>query len=120
MYVAVLSSDKNRAERLGDTILDVCLSNGCYSTFLSFTADESFLKELEQKEFSTVVLSAEGDSHIELAKDIFKRRPEIKLILLGSDRDAVEGYALGAHYCAGHQPEEEDFKRIADIIFSMA
>lgn len=120
MYVAVLSSDKLRAKRLGDKILDTCLSNGCYSTFIHFTADKSFLKELEKLDVGTVVLTADSHEELKLAKTITELKPKVKLILLGSDSVAVEGYSLSAHYCAAAEPQQEDLKRIADVIFPVA
>lgn len=120
MYVAVLSSDKMRAKRIGERILDTCLSNGCYSTFMAFIADRGFLDEMEKRAFSTVVITADGVSELVLAKTISEKKPNIKIILLGSDRAAVEGYALKAHYCAGTEPEQADLQRIADIIFPVA
>jgi len=120
MYVAIVSSDKARAERLGERILDTCLSNGCYSTFMNFTADHGFLDELDKREFSTVVLTADGAKELMLAKSISDKKPNVKLILLGSDKAAVEGYSVNAHYCADAEPAHEDICRIADIIFPVA
>ncbi len=119
MYVAVLSSDRQRAKRLSDEILDICLNNGCYSTFLSFTADDGFLKELEQREFNTVVITIDNALALQLARQVADRQPGAKLVLLGSDRTAVEGYALNAHYCSVAQPQKEDLERIVRIIFPL-
>ncbi len=120
MYVAIVSSDKTRAQRLGERILDTCLNNGCYSTFMNFTADHGFLEELDRREFSTVILTADGVAELMLAKSISDKKPKVKLILLGSDKTAVEGYSVNAHYCAEAEPEQEDICRIADIIFPVA
>jgi len=119
MYVAVLSSDQQRAKRLGDEILDICLNNGCYSTFLSFAADDGFLKELEQREFNTVVITADNATALQMARKVADKQPNAKLVLLGSDRTAVEGYALNAHYCSVTQPQKEDLERIVEIIFPL-
>ncbi len=120
MYVAVLSSDKLRAKRLGDKILDTCLSNGCYSTFIHFAADASFLSEMEKLDVGTVILTADSPKELELARLIVSKKPNVKLILLGSDSIAVEGYSLSAHYCAASEPMQEDLMRIADVIFPVA
>ncbi len=120
MFVAVLSSDKNRAKRLGQKILETCLSNGCYSTFMDFIADRGFLEELERRDFSTVVITADSETELKLAKSITNKKPKVKLILLGSDKTAIEGYALNAHYCADNEPNHEDLRRIADVIFPVA
>ncbi len=117
MYVAVLAFDKMRAQQIGEKILDTCLSNGCYSTFLSFRADREFLDELERREFNTVVITAYGNEELKLAKSILSKQPQAKLVLLGSDTAAVEGYSLKAHYCSKHDPETEDLERIAKVIF---
>lgn len=117
MYVAVLSSDKARAQQIGEKILDTCLSNGCYSTFLSFVADHGFLDELERREFNTVVITADSHDELQLARNILSKQPQTKLVLLGSDTTAIEGYSLNAHYCARPEPEYEELRRIANIIF---
>ena len=117
MFVAVLSSDRNRARRLGQKILEICLSNGCYSTFMDFSADHGFLEEMERREFSTVVLTADSEEELKLARSIADKKPKVKLILLGSDKTAIEGYTLNAHYCAENEPNHEDLRRIADVIF---
>ncbi len=117
MYIAILSSDKTRAQMLGERILDTCLSNGCYSTFMNFTADHGFLDELDRREFSTVILTADGVAELMLAKSIADKKPKVKLILLGSDKTAAEGYSVNAHYCVGAEPGHEDLQRIAEIIF---
>ncbi len=117
MYVAIVSSDKARAQQLGERILDNCLSNGCYSTFMNFTADHGFLDEMDRREFSTVILTADGVQELMLAKSISDKKPKVKLILLGSDKTAVEGYLVNAHYCADAEPDHKDICRIAEIIF---
>ncbi len=117
MYIAVLSSNRERADRLGDRILRHCLQKGCYSTFLSFTADERFLEELTRREFSTVILTADSREELLLAEAIGVRSPRTRLVLLGTDRAAVEGYALDACYCAGAEPEEAELDSIFTVLF---
>ncbi|MBQ8752852.1 MAG: hypothetical protein IJZ13_07090 [Clostridia bacterium] len=117
MYIAVLSSNRERADRLGDRILRHCLQKGCYSTFLSYTADDRFLEELTRREFSTVVLTADGREELLLAEAICARSPRIKLVLLGTNKAAVEGYALDVSYCAGAEPGETELDSIATVIF---
>ena len=117
MFVAVLSSDQEQAKRLGDRILEACLNKGCYSTFLCFRADESFVEELERREFNTVVITANGPHELLLAKLISERQPEAKLVLLGTDKTAVEGYTLNVHYCADTEPGEADLECITTVIF---
>lgn len=117
MYVAVLASSPTRATATRDRLLDLSLENGCYSTFLSYPAGEEFLAELERKDIGTVVLHTEAPRHLLLAESIIKRKPEVKLILLGSDEVAAQGYSLQARYCAGHDPDNSDLKQIVDIIF---
>lgn len=117
MYIAVLSADQRRAKQLGEQILDTCMQNGCYSTFLSYPANHEFLRELDRRQFNTVVITADSADELYLAHSISKRKPGIKLILLGDQQTAVEGYCLNADYCAKAQPQREDLKRIARIIF---
>lgn len=117
MYIAVLSADQRRAKRLGDQILDACMQNGCYSTFLSYSANTEFLRELDRRQFNTVVITADSADELQLAHTISQRQPGIKLILLGDQQTAVEGYSLNADYCAKAEPQHEELKHIARIIF---
>ena len=117
MYVAIVSSDEKRAKQLGDDILDICLSRGCYSTFLSYTADDDFEKVLDERDFNTVIVTAAGETERRIAKMVADKKPQVKLILLGSAETAVEGYALNADYCSSAVPLEEDMRRIVEIIF---
>ncbi len=117
MYVAIVSSDEKRAKRLSDDILDICLSRGCYSTFLSYTADDGFERALDEMEFNTVIVTADGYAERHIAKMVADKKPQAKLILLGSAEAAVEGYTLNADYCSAAEPQEEDMRRIVEIIF---
>ena len=93
------------------------MSRGCYSTFLCFPADGRFLDELSRREFSTVVLTTDSPDELTLAKAITQRQPEVKLVLLGTDEAAVEGYSLNAHYCARSEPCAADLEYISAVIF---
>lgn len=93
------------------------MSRGCYSTFLCFPADSRFLDELSRREFSTVVLATDSPDELTLAKAITQRQPEVKLVLLGTDEAAVEGYSLNAHYCAQSEPCAADLEYISTVIF---
>lgn len=117
MYVAIVSPDRSHARRLGDDILDACLSSGCYSTFLDYAADDDFLNELREREFGTVVIAVNGENEWRVARAVASSQPQAKLILLGSDEAAVKGYTLNADYCLSAEPKEEELKQIVQIIF---
>lgn len=117
MYVAVVSPDKSHARRLGDDILDACLKNGCYSTFLDFAADDGFLGELREREFGTVIIAVNSENDWRIAEAVAASQPQAKLILLGSDEAAVKGYTLNAAFCLPAKPKEDELKQIVQIIF---
>ena len=117
MYGAIVPSDEKRAKQLGDNILDICMSRGCYSTFLCYTADEDFERALDEREFNTVIITATDEAERRTAKMVADKKPKVKLILLGSAEMAVEGYTLHADYCSAADPQEEDMRRIVEIIF---
>ncbi len=117
MYVAIVSPDKTHARRLGDDILDACLRNGCYSTFLDYAADDGFLSELREREFGTVVIAVNSENEWRIAEAVAASQPQAKLILLGSDEAAVKGYTLNAAICLPAKPQEDELKQIVQIIF---
>ncbi len=117
MYVAVVSPDKSHARRLGDDILDTCLRNGCYSTFLDYAADDEFLNALREREFGTVIIAVNGENEWRIAETVAASQPQAKLILLGSDEAAVKGYTLNADYCLSAKPKEDELTQIVQIIF---
>lgn len=117
MFVAVVSPDRSHARQLGDDILDMCLRNGCYSTFLDFAADDEFLSELREREFGTVILVVNSENEWRIAEAVVAAQPQAKLILLGSDEAAVKGYAFNADFCSSPKPKEAELKQIVEIIF---
>ncbi len=117
MYVAIVSPDKSHAKQLGDEILDACLRDGCYSTFLDYAADDRFLGELCEREFGTVILAVNGENEWRIAEAVAASQPQAKLILLGSDEAAVKGYTLNADFCLSAKPNEDELTQIVQIIF---
>ncbi len=117
MYVAIVSPDRSHAKQLGDDILDACLRNGCYSTFLDYAADDGFLNALREREFGTVIVAVSGENEWRIAEAVTASQPQAKLILLGSDEAAVKGYTLNADYCLSAKPKEDELTQIVQIIF---
>ena len=117
MYVAIVSPDRRHARRLGDDILDACLSNGCYSTFLDYAADDGFLSALHEREFGTVIIAMGSENEWRIAETVVAVQPQAKLILLGSDEAAVKGYALNADFCLPAKPNQDELMQIVQIIF---
>ena len=117
MYVAIVSPDRSHAKQLGDDILDACLRNGCYSTFLDYAADDGFLNALREREFGTVIVAVSGENEWRIAEAVTASQPQAKLILLGSDEAAVKGYTLNADYCLSAKLKEDELTQIVQIIF---